>query len=125
MSSRAITANDLRRMWLFNQRLLVKVQLDNKELVGNEYTGRSLVHDGHTYMWGGLRCRKMMQAIYTLAFICLLRFEEVLKIQAHHITVVDERKGVIKVDLYFRKTNQFGGKLVDDEGVVEKLITNE
>lgn len=87
-------------MWEFNQ------QIPSRGFG----KGKKLVHDGHTYMWGGPNCRKMMQAIYTLGFQCLLRVDEVLSIQAHHITVLDEEKGIIELNLLFRKTNQFGGK---------------
>jgi hypothetical protein len=52
----------------------------------------------------------MLQAIYTLAFQCLLRVDEVLSIQAHYIVVVNEEKGLIQLNLLFRKTNQYGGK---------------
>jgi hypothetical protein len=38
----------------------------------------------------------MMQAIYLIAFTCLLRFDEVLKIQHHHIEVVNPDHGHIR-----------------------------
>jgi hypothetical protein len=38
--------------------------------------------------WGAIQ-RLMMQAIYLITFTCLLRFDEVLKIQHHHIEVVN------------------------------------
>ena len=91
-------------MWEYNQQLPKRV------------FGDKLVHDEHTYNWCGPNCRKMMQAIYTLAFQCLLRVDEVLSLQAHHITVLDEEEGKIEVNLLFRKTNQFGGK---------KIVLNE
>ena len=59
--------------------------------------------------WGGGRLRLMLQCIYTIAFLCLLRFDEVLKIQAHHLEVIDEAKGEIKLTLPFRKTHKHGG----------------
>ena len=59
--------------------------------------------------WGGERLRLMLQCIYTIAFLCLLRFDEVLKIQAHHLEVVDEGRGEIKLTLPFRKTHKHGG----------------
>ncbi|KIJ04676.1 hypothetical protein PAXINDRAFT_94457 [Paxillus involutus ATCC 200175] len=36
--------------------------------------------------WGGGRARRLLHAAYTIAFLCLLRFDEVLKIQMHDIT---------------------------------------
>jgi len=51
----------------------------------------------------------MLHCIYTLAFTCLLRFDEVLQIQHHHIKVIDKEAGKIELNLLFRKTNQYGG----------------
>jgi hypothetical protein len=63
--------------------------------------------------WGGYRQRVMLHAAYTLAFLCMLRFDEVLRIKAHHIEVIDTtgETGEIKLSLPFRKTHQTGGKL--------------
>jgi hypothetical protein len=51
----------------------------------------------------------MLQCIYSIAFLCLLRFDEVLRIQLKDIEVVDKLKGQIKLTLPFRKTHQYGG----------------
>jgi hypothetical protein len=59
--------------------------------------------------WGGGRLRLMLQCIYTIAFLCLLRFDEVLRIQLKDIEVIDKEKGHIKLTLPFRKTHQYGG----------------
>jgi hypothetical protein len=59
------------------------------------------------HAWGGGRTRRLLQAAYTFAFLCLLRFDEVLKIQMNHIEIVS--KTHIKLMLPFRKTHQFGG----------------
>jgi len=71
----------------------------------------ALVHDGHS--WGGGRLRLMLQCIYTVAFLCLLRFDEVLKIEAHHLEVMDEATGEVKLTLPFRKTHKYGGIIHD------------
>lgn len=60
-----------------------------------------------TPFWGGARARRLLHAAYTISFICLLRFDEVLRIQCHDIEVVS--KTCIKLTLPFRKTSQFGG----------------
>jgi hypothetical protein len=60
--------------------------------------------------WGGARLRMMLQCIYTIAFFCLLRFDEVLRIELKDIEVVDKLKGKIKLTLPFRKTHQYGGE---------------
>jgi hypothetical protein len=58
-------------------------------------------------VWGGGRTRRLLQAAYVVAFLCLLRFDEVLKIQLHHIELISEKH--VKLTLPFRKTHQFGG----------------
>lgn len=58
--------------------------------------------------WGGYGERLMLTSIYSLAFLCFLRFDEVLKIQAKDIEIVDETIGSIKLTLPFRKTHQTG-----------------
>ncbi|KAJ7362938.1 hypothetical protein DFH08DRAFT_664383, partial [Mycena albidolilacea] len=59
--------------------------------------------------WGGARARRFLTLAYALSFLCLLRFDEVLKIQMHDIEWISDT--CIKLTLPFRKTNQFGGKL--------------
>jgi hypothetical protein len=59
--------------------------------------------------WGGPRTRRLLYAAYTIALLCLLRFDEVLKIQAHDIDVaVIGNKKRMTLTLPFRKTAQFG-----------------
>ena len=74
--------------------------------------------DNHGY--GGGRLRRMLQCIYTIIFLCVLRFDEVLKIQAHHLKVIDEVKDQIKLTLPFRKTHKYAGKILYDE-----IVTND
>ena len=57
--------------------------------------------------WGLGRARRLLTLAYNLAFSCLLRFDEVLKIQAHDITV--HSNGCLEIRLPYRKTSQFGG----------------
>ncbi|KAJ7791079.1 hypothetical protein B0H14DRAFT_2357078, partial [Mycena olivaceomarginata] len=59
--------------------------------------------------WGGARARRFLTLAYALSFLCLLRFDEVLKIQMHDIERISDT--CIKLTLPFRKTNQFGGTL--------------
>src|SRR5260221_6376490 len=57
------------------------------------------------------RARHLVTLAYNLAFTCLLRFDEVLKIQSHDLTLLSEPSRLM-VTLPFRKTNQFGGVCV-------------
>nr|GAT49007.1 predicted protein [Mycena chlorophos] len=60
--------------------------------------------------WGCAGLRLFMQAIYAIAFLCLLRFDEALQIQVHDIEFVDQ--DTIILTLPFRKTAQNGGTAV-------------
>jgi hypothetical protein len=71
---------------------------------GSRKQGPSRLHE-----WGGGRTRCLLFAIYTIALLCLLRFDKVLKIQAHDLEIIAET--CIKLTLPFRKTSQFGGQL--------------
>jgi hypothetical protein len=62
--------------------------------------------DAHA--WGGGRTRRLLIAAYTVAFLCMLRVDEVLKIEMHHVENITDTK--IKLTLPFRKTHQFGHK---------------
>ena len=57
--------------------------------------------------WGGGRARRLLQVAYTIAFTCLLRVDEVLKIQCQDIILLDDDR--MQLTLRFRKTSQFGG----------------
>jgi hypothetical protein len=60
--------------------------------------------------WGGPLTRRALQAIYTIAFICLLRSDEVLKIRRDHVEFVkeDDNSEYMVLTLPFRKTHQDG-----------------
>ena|ERR1022692_4179642 len=70
------------------------------------------INDDEITNWGGYRQRAMLHAAYTISFLCMLRFDEVLRIEAHHIEVMEghEETGEIRLTLPFRKTHQNGGK---------------
>ena len=60
--------------------------------------------------WGGPLMRHALQAIYTIAFICLLRSDEVLKIHRDHVELVkdDNNSEYMILNLPFQKTHQDG-----------------
>ncbi|KAJ7765926.1 DNA breaking-rejoining enzyme [Mycena maculata] len=94
-----IMQETLRRLYDFNNRPdIVTV----KEYSAGSRGGVKNEHD-----WGGARARRLLTLAYVLSFLCLLRFDEVLKIQMHDIEWVSDT--CIKLSLPFRKTNQFGG----------------
>lgn len=59
--------------------------------------------------WGGGRSRKMLHAVYIISFLCLLRFDEALKIQLQDIRWLNESS--FELTLPFRKTSQYGGSV--------------
>jgi len=95
-SARSITSRDLERLYHVNHGVPI-YRLGEAPIVPNVEKD-----------WAGGRLRLMLQCIYTIAFLCLLRFDEVLKIQAHHLEVIDEGKDEIKLMLPFRKTQKHG-----------------
>lgn len=57
--------------------------------------------------WEGGRSRRMLHAVYIISFLCLLRFDEALKIQMQDIRWLNETS--FELTLPFRKTSQYGG----------------
>ncbi|KAH9012933.1 hypothetical protein EDB85DRAFT_2221837 [Lactarius pseudohatsudake] len=92
-----MTQDTLKKLYDFNRRP------ENWDL--KDYTPGTKKKDGD--QWGGPRARRLLQLAFTLAFSCLLRVDEVLKIQSHDFVLLDPHTLVLT--LPFRKTSQFGG----------------
>ncbi|KAJ6454083.1 hypothetical protein C8R47DRAFT_997399, partial [Mycena vitilis] len=82
----------------------------------NNANGRSIVQPMGTQLprdrWCGARTLIMIHCALTIGFACLLRFDEVLRIQMTDITFLLDKKGnktVAELMLRSRKTSQFGG----------------
>ncbi|KAL0566138.1 hypothetical protein V5O48_015880 [Marasmius crinis-equi] len=60
--------------------------------------------------WGGPKFRRLLLLAYNIAFLCLLRVDEVLNIRMQDIRLMTDEDGqrMLKLTLPFRKTNQFG-----------------
>lgn len=58
-------------------------------------------------MYIGPRARRMLQAVYALAFWCLLRSDEVLNIRMKDLKMVDPERNIMELTLTHRKTHQF------------------
>lgn len=80
---------------------------ENWDLSGGAHTMPNL--DNSIHHWGGPLHRRAAQAIYTIALLCMLRVDEVLKIRINHITF-DPGMKKFTLTLPFRKTHQFGGE---------------
>lgn len=98
MSSRAVTPELLKAVSDHNR---LPENWTIKPYAPQPRSGRDLQN------WGGGRARRLLHAIYALSFWCLLRFDEVLKIQFQDLEIVSS--SCIKLTLPFRKTHQFGG----------------
>ncbi len=66
----------------------------------------------HPELWAGYKVRHMLQTLYTISMLCLLRYDEALRIMWSDI-VFEEENGVpiATLSLPFRKTDQTGGML--------------
>ncbi|KAH9048067.1 hypothetical protein EDB84DRAFT_1262997 [Lactarius hengduanensis] len=91
-SARVISAATLRKLYHFNSR--VEVRDLRHPLVKKS--------KANCNQWAGQNAWRLLQ----LAFSCLLRVDEVLKIQSHDFIGLGEDK--LQLTLPFRKTSQFG-----------------
>jgi hypothetical protein len=100
-SARAITSETIRSLYEFNHRFTLN----------NPGTPAGVPEDAETD-WGGARIRLMLHALYVVSFLCLLRYDKALQIQAHDLEWVQKKDGTVglKLSLPFRKTSQYGGK---------------
>ena len=101
MSARAITPDLLFKMW---QRMV-----SSENWVIRPYTpGHHINRPNQARIWrAGGRLLRALWACYTIAFWCLLRFDEVLRIQVEDLEV--QSPTVIVLTLRWRKTDQYGG----------------
>ena len=98
VSVRVVNQDLLRRLYEKNEQYSIVTKL--KRLLVNEYNNR---------IWNEHAQRVIMQCMYAIAFLCLLRFDEMCHIQHHHIRVLDFVKEVIEITLSFRKIAQVEG----------------
>jgi hypothetical protein len=101
MSARAITPDLLFKMW--QSMVLSESWVVRPYTPGSHNNGRNQVK---TWKAGG-RLLRALWACYTIAFWCLLRFDEVLRIRVEDLEV--ESSTVVILTLRWRKTAQFGG----------------
>ncbi|KAJ3562539.1 hypothetical protein NP233_g9507 [Leucocoprinus birnbaumii] len=111
VSARAITPDLIKKLWNHNIHSPVygMSQLDFEAHVSKQSKAERLSSGGP---WCGPRGLRLLNLVYTLAFTCLLRIDEVLKIQYQDLVPISDTVGAsnaaIKLQLPFRKTDQFG-----------------
>jgi len=80
-----------------------------------EYTSttRKRKHE-HPECWAGFGLRLMLMLLYTISMLCLLRYDEALRITWADVHLEYLAKGrlpfCVRLDLPFRKTHQHGGR---------------
>ncbi|KAI0691162.1 hypothetical protein C8T65DRAFT_745568 [Cerioporus squamosus] len=101
-SARAIDEGTFKKMWIFNEAFPVE---PSRQQISRKWK------EEHPEYWGGKNTRVMLHCLEVMAFLCLLRHEEALRMQWHHISVEDlgNDKFRIRIELPFRKTHQNGG----------------
>jgi len=72
------------------------------------YTPVSRRDAAKLHEWGGGLTRQVLQAVYTIVFLCLLHVDEVLKIKMSHIEMSGDGNQMT-LTLPYHKTHQFGG----------------
>ncbi|KAF7326164.1 DNA breaking-rejoining enzyme [Mycena kentingensis (nom. inval.)] len=98
-SACAITPEILEKLYHFNHRPEI-AQLRNIE--------RQSRKNADINNWGGGGLRLLMHAVYTISFLCLLRFDEALHISVHDIEFNKDNLDRFTLTLPFRKTDQHG-----------------
>jgi len=95
---------------LYTKEMLKKLYDFNNNIADNISKNANNPKTKSIHEWGGPTTRRALHAIYTLAFICLLRSDEVLKIRRQDLELVkeDDQTVYMIVTLPFRKTHQDG-----------------
>ncbi|KAI0771694.1 hypothetical protein BD413DRAFT_625401 [Trametes elegans] len=91
----------MRKLWQYN----TTFQNENEPQPGSQK--RKLERPEE---WGGHNFRQMLQTLYVVSMLCLLRYDEALRIMWTDVefTQIDGTH-VVKLELPFCKTNQYGG----------------
>ncbi len=97
MSSRAITSDILRKMYHYNQ-----AERRSDIFAGTEKSPQKSVKT-----WGSPRRRIFVHAVVTIAFVCLMRIDEVLNLQFEDVKSSGTNR--LSITLESRKTHQYGG----------------
>ena len=104
-SARAIDHQTLKRLYDYNISFPREAESAPQKRKRGEAAERN---------WGGYKVRIMLHAAYVTSMLCLLRYDEVLRIQWSDIVMEYASDGttVMKLILPFRKTHQNGGMYI-------------
>jgi integrase len=103
MSSRAITSDMIRKIYTYNQ---AEGRCDVAQYSGSTSRLRA------EYDWGSPRKRLLVHTVMTIAFVCLMRIDEVLNLKFEDIKLKQDYGdgNCISITLETRKTHQYGGE---------------
>ncbi|OSD07360.1 DNA breaking-rejoining enzyme [Trametes coccinea BRFM310] len=100
-SARAMDQETMRKLWEFNTSFPYKAELEQNS------RKRKREQPEH---WAGHKVRQMLQALYVVSMLCLLRYDEALRIMWTDINFTCiGGVPVVELRLPFRKTDQNGG----------------
>lgn len=100
-SARAITHDIMRQLWEYN--ISFPMDLETRTITRKRKVERP-------EEWAGHRIRQMLHLLYTLSMLCLLRFDEALRIMWNDVKLLYvDGIHCIRLELPFRKTAQYGG----------------
>ncbi|PIL29089.1 hypothetical protein GSI_09137 [Ganoderma sinense ZZ0214-1] len=102
-SARAVDSDVMKKLWVQN--------INYPREPGLQSIPRKAAVNGEPRCWAGYKVCQMLQLLYILSFLCLLRYDEALKVNWSDIRpeTTDEGIYVVVVYLNCRKTNQTGG----------------
>ncbi|OSD07467.1 hypothetical protein PYCCODRAFT_1358583, partial [Trametes coccinea BRFM310] len=100
-SARAMDEETMKKLWMYN----LNFPRDD------DIKPKSRKHKlDHPEDWAGYKIRQMLQTLYTVSMLCLLRYDEALHIKWSHVFVeYDGDIPYLRLHLPFRKTHQTGG----------------
>ncbi|KAJ7252839.1 hypothetical protein C8J57DRAFT_1437368 [Mycena rebaudengoi] len=103
-SARAMDEPTMKKLWTFNTEFVVEGSS------GYGATSKKRRHE-HPEVWAGHSVRMMLQLLYIVSMLCLLRYDEALRITWQDVRFEQLEHGVLRIrlDLPFRKTHQNGG----------------
>ncbi|KAJ6628421.1 hypothetical protein B0H10DRAFT_2160891 [Mycena sp. CBHHK59/15] len=103
-SARAMDEPTMKKLWTYNTQFPV----ESSSSYGS--TSKKRRHE-HPEDWAGHSVRMMLQLLYIVSMLCLLRYDEALRITWQDVQLEQLEHGVLRVwlDLPFRKTHQNGG----------------
>ncbi|KAJ7150520.1 hypothetical protein C8R43DRAFT_1107428 [Mycena crocata] len=102
-SARAMDETTMKKLWTYNSEFPV----ENTTSYGSTSKKR---RQEHPEDWAGHSVRMMLQLLYIVSMLCLLRYDEALRItwQDVHFETLENNILRIRLDLPFRKTHQNG-----------------